>query len=389
MPWLETNPMLERRHFIHDFSSEHWTMTELCLRYGISRNTGYKWLNRYRQSGASGLHDHSRAPRSCPHQTPDELVELILEENSRYGWGARKVLKRLRKRFPDRTWPARTTVFDILERHGRVRSRRHHRRWKHPGAAPFNTTAPNQIWTVDFKGQFRMRDGLYCYPLTIVDHFSRYLLCCYGLPDVRGKAVKNQFLRLFREQGLPDAIRSDNGTPFASTGIHGLSRLNVWWLKLGITHQRITPGNPQQNGAHERMHRTLKARATKPPAANLNIQQRVFNGFRQTYNDIRPHEALDDETPASRWTPSTHAFPERIAPPQYPGHVEVRRVSNAGTFRLHSGQQFLSQALNGENIGLEEVQDAIWNILYYDTLLGRFDERNKTITGAPSLRAKC
>ena len=389
MPWLETNPMLERRHFIHDFSSEHWTMTELCLRYGISRNTGYKWLNRYRQSGASGLHEHSRAPRSCPHQTPQELVELILEENTRYGWGARKVLQRLRKRFPNKDWPARSTVFDILERYGRVRSRTRRRRWKHPGAAPFNTTAPNQIWTVDFKGQFRMRDGLYCYPLTIVDHFSRYLLCCYGLPDVRGKAVKNQFLRLFREQGLPDAIRSDNGTPFASTGIHGLSRLNVWWLKLGITHQRITPGNPQQNGAHERMHRTLKARATKPPAANLNIQQRVFNGFRQTYNDIRPHEALDDETPASRWTPSTHAFPERIAPPQYPGHVEVRRVSNAGTFRLHSGQQFLSQALNGENIGLEEVQDAIWNILYYDTLLGRFDEQNKTITGAPSLRAKC
>ena len=298
-------------------------------------------------------------------------------------------MQRLRKRFPNKDWPARSTVFDILERYGRVRSRTRRRRWKHPGAAPFNTTAPNQIWTVDFKGQFRMRDGLYCYPLTIVDHFSRYLLCCYGLPDVRGKAVKNQFLRLFREQGLPDAIRSDNGTPFASTGIHGLSRLNVWWLKLGITHQRITPGNPQQNGAHERMHRTLKARATKPPAANLNIQQRVFNGFRQTYNDIRPHEALDDETPASRWTPSTHAFPERIAPPQYPGHVEVRRVSNAGTFRLHSGQQFLSQALNGENIGLEEVQDAIWNILYYDTLLGRFDERNKTITGAPSLRAKC
>jgi transposase InsO family protein len=389
MPWLETNPVLERRHFVHDFDSGHWTMTELCLRYGISRNTGYKWLNRYRQSGTSGLHDHSRAPRSCPHQTPDELVKLILEENRRYRWGARKVLTRLRKRYPDRAWPARSTVFDILERHGRVRSRRRHRRWKHPGAAPFNTTAPNQIWTVDFNGQFLMRDGLYCYPLTIVDHFSRYLLCCHGLPDVRAEGVKTQFLRLFREHGLPDAIRSDNGAPFASTGIHGLSRVNVWWLQLGIVHQRITPGNPQQNGAHERMHRTLKARATKPPAANLSIQQRVFNTFRRTYNEIRPHEALDDETPASRWTPSTRAYPERIAPPAYPGHVEVRRVSNAGTFRLHSGQQFLSQALNGHDIGLEEVHDGIWNILYYDTLLGRFDERNKTITGAPALRGAC
>lgn len=389
MPWLETDPVLERHHFAHDFDSGHWTMTELCVRYGISRTAGYKWLDRYRQSGVSGLRDHSRAPRSCPHQTPAELVQLILDENSRYQWGARKILKRLRTRFPERTWPARSTVFDILERHGRVQSRRRRRRWKHPGAAPFNTTAPNQIWTVDFKGQFRMRNGVYCYPLTIVDHFSRYLLCCHGLHDVGREGVKPQFRRLFREYGLPDAIRSDNGSPFASTGIHGLNRLNVWWLQLGITHQRITPGSPQQNGAHERMHKTLKARATKPPAANLNLQQRVFNAFRSTYNEIRPHEALNDETPASRFTPSARAYPERIEPPEYPKHVEIRRVSNAGCFRLHSGQYFLSQALNGDDIGLEEVKDGVWNILYYDTLLGRFDERTETITGAPSLREKC
>jgi transposase InsO family protein len=364
-------------------------MTELCLRYGISRITGYKWLDRFRQSGVSGLHDRSRVPRSCPHQTPDELIECILDENSRYGWGARKILKRLQKRFPNRALPARSTVFDILERHDRVRSRRARRRWKHPGAAPFNTTAPNQIWTVDFKGQFLTRDGLYCYPLTVVDHFSRYLLCCEALPDVRTQGVYRQFLQLFREHGLPDAIRSDNGSPFASTGIHGLTRLNVWWLQLGITHQRITPGNPQQNGAHERMHRTLKARAIKPPAANLCLQQRLFNSFRRTYNDIRPHEALDDETPASRWKPSARPYPERLSPPQYPGHVEVRRVSNAGTFRLHSKQQFLSQALNGHFIGLEQVADGLWNILFYQTLLGRFDEEKKTITGAPSLRKDC
>jgi len=389
MPWRETDPVLERRHFAHDFDSRHWTMTELCVRYGISRNTGYKWIDRYRQSGVGGLRDQSRVPRSCPHQTPDELVAQILDENSRYGWGARKILKRLRTRDPERAWPARSTVFDILERHGRVQSRRRRRRWKHPGAAPFNTTAPNQIWTVDFKGQFRTRNGVYCYPLTIVDHFSRYLLCCHGLLDVRGEGVKPQFQRLFREHGLPDAIRSDNGSPFASTGIHGLNRLNVWWLQLGITHQRITPGSPQQNGAHERMHKTLKAHVTKPPAANLNLQQRVFNRFRHTYNEVRPHEALNDETPASRFAPSARAYPERIAPPEYPGHVEVRRVSNCGAFRLHSGQHFLSQALNGDDIGLEEVSDGLWNILYYDTLLGRFDERTKTITGAPSLRGEC
>lgn len=386
MPWTETNPVLERHHFAHDFESGHWTMTELCLRYGISRTAGYKWVDRYEQDGLRGLHDHSRAPRSCPHQTPDKIVQLILLENGRYGWGARKIRKRLSKLHPDLELPARSTISDILERHGRVRPRHTRRRWKHPGAAPFNTVAPNQIWTVDFKGQFLMRNGIYCYPLTIVDHFSRCLLCCHGLLDVRTEGVKRQFLRLFREHGMPDAIRSDNGAPFASTGIHGLSKLNVWWLQLGITHQRITPGSPQENGAHERMHKTLKARVTKPPAANLNLQQRAFNIFRNTYNNIRPHEALDDETPASRWTPSSRAYPERISKPEYPGHLEIRRVSNCGTFRINCAQVFLSQTLNGEDIGLEEVADGLWNIVYYNVLLGRFDERTKTITGAPSLK---
>ena len=389
MPWLETSSVLERERFVKDVESGHWGMSELCLRYGVSRITGYKWLDRYRQSGAAGLQDISRAPRSCPHETPRDLVDMILKENERYGWGARKVLKRLRTRDPERPWPARSTIFDILKRHGRAEHRRRRRQWKHPGAVAFLATAPNQVWTVDFKGQFLMRNGIYCYPLTIVDHFSRYLLCCHGLLDVRTDGVMPQFRRLFREYGLPGAIRSDNGAPFASTGIHGLNRLNVWWLQLGIAHQRITPGHPQENGAHERMHKTLKANVTKPPAANLNLQQRAFNSFRRTYNDVRPHEALGDETPASRWVPSTRSYPGRIQPPVYPGHVEVRRVSNAGAFRLHCGQIFLSQALNGEDIGLEEVNDGIWNILYYDTLLGRFDQRTKAITGAPSIRGEC
>ena len=389
MPWQETDPMLERRHFIQDFKSGQWAMSELCVRYGVSRVTGYKWVERHQQGGDASLVDQSRAPLSSPNATAPELVRLILEENSRYGWGARKVRKRLVLRHPDRDWPARSTIADILWRNGRVRPRRLRTRWKHPGAGPFSTTAPNQVWTVDFKGQFRMRDGRYCYPLTVVDHFSRYLLCCHGLLDVRTAGVIAQFRRLFHEHGLPFAIRSDNGAPFASTGIHGLTHLNVWWLQLGITHQRITPGRPQQNAAHERMHRSLKQRLPRPPAANLNLQQRVFNNFRHTYNYIRPHEALGDETPASRWKPSRRIYPHRIAPPRYPAHVEQRRVSNAGCFRLHSGQQFLSQALNGETVGLEQIDDALWNILYYDTLLGRYDEHKRRITGVPALRGKC
>ena len=389
MPWQETNPVLERRHFIQDVRSGHWTMSELCLRYGVSRVTGYKWFDRYQQGGEAFLLDQSRAPRTSPRATAPELVKLILEESDRYGWGARKVRKRLDSRYPRKPWPARSTIGDILQRNGRVRSRRRRTRWKHPGAAPFTTTAPNQVWTVDFKGQFRMRNGRYCYPLTIVDHFSRYLLCLHGLYDIRAEAVKAQVHRLFRTHGLPDAIRSDNGAPFASTGIHGLTRLNVWWLQLGITHQRITPGHPQQNAAHERMHRELKRRLPRPPAPNLNLQQRMFNGFRHTYNHLRPHEALADETPASFWKPSLRPYPTRIAPPDYPPHFECRRISNAGCFRLHSGQQFLSQALNGETIGLEQIDDALWNIVYYDTLLGRYDERTRRITGVPALREKC
>jgi putative transposase len=389
MPWKETNPVLERHHFAQDLESGHWTMTELCLRYGISRNTGYKWLERFRHEGPRGLLDRSRAPRFVPHQTPAEVITLILEEHRRYGWGARKILKRLRTRDPKRPWPARSTIFDILARHGHVHRRRRRRFWKHPGTVPLRTTGPNQVWTIDFKGQFRMRNGVYCYPLTVIDHFSRYLLGCQGLRDVGGVGVKPQLRRLFRAYGLPEAIRSDNGAPFASSGIHGLNHLNVWWLQLGITHQRITPGSPQENGAHERLHKTLKERAARPPAANLNLQQRVLNRFRKTYNELRPHEALDDETPASRWTPSPRRYPEHIARPEYPGHFEVRKVSSAGTFRLHSGQHFLSQALNFEYVGFEEIEDSLWNIVYYDTLLGRFDERTQTITGAPSLRKKC
>ena len=206
---------------------------------------------------------------------------------------------------------------------------------------------------------------------------------------MKAQGVHRELRRLFRSHGLPDAIRSDNGAPFASNGIHGLNRLNAWWLQLGIVHQRITPASPQENGAHERMHRVLKAKVTKPAAANAKLQQRVFNAFVQTYNEVRPHEALNDETPSSRWHPSARPLPPRIVPPTYPGHFEVRRVSTAGTFRLPNGQQFLTQALTGEMIGLEEVHDGVWNILYYETLLGRFVEQTRTITGAPSLKKDC
>lgn len=378
---METNVLEQRSQFVRDFESGHWSMSELCERYGVTRPTGYKWVTRHRASGDAGLTNRSRAPHQCPHRTSGDLEALIVAARHEYGWGAKKLLQVLRNRHPARSWPARSTLNAMLERHGLLHKNRRRRKWTHPGATPIHTDAPNQVWPADFKGQFKTGDGHYCYPLTVTDHFSRALLVCRGLPSVKTADAKPVFRTLFRSVGLPDAIRTDNGTPFASTGIHGLSSLNVWWMQLGIVHQRIPPSSPQENGTHERMHRELKRETTRPAASSRRAQQRRFDAFMRRYNDERPHEGIRDQTPATLWTPSARVYPERVTPPQYPALMEVRRVSTAGTFRLQARQPFLSHALQGEDIGLEEVADGIWNIVYYSTLLGKIDERTLLITG--------
>jgi transposase InsO family protein len=356
-------------------------MTELCERYGISRPTGYELLRRVEAEGQAGLRDRSRAPHACPHQTPADVERRVLALRTKYGWGAKKLFQALAKRHPRIELPARSTVNAILERHGKLHKRRRRRRWKHPGVAPLETDHPNQVWPVDFKGQFKTLDAKYCYPLTVTDHFSRMLLLCKGLLSIRTEGAKPVFRRLFREMGLPEAIRSDNGAPFASTGIHGLCELNVWWMKLGIVHQRIRPSSPQENGQHERMHWDLKRETTRPPAANLRGQQRKFDRFQQCYNEERPHDGIEGDLPCERWEPSSRPYPEKILAPEYPSHLEVRRVSAAGTFRLKAKQPFLSNALADEYVGLEEIGDGLWNIVYHRTLLGRIDERTGRITG--------
>lgn len=378
---METNALEERFKFILDFESGQWSMTELCERYRVTRPTGYKWVGRHREAGGAGLEERSRAAHRCPHRTAARTEELILAARKEYGWGAKKLLQVLGKRHRDLSWPARSTVNDILERHGLLRKNRRRRKWNHPGAVALHTERPNQVWPADFKGQFKTGDGKYCYPLTVTDHFSRSLLACRGLPSVKTEDAKPVFRALFREVGLPEAIRTDNGTPFASTGIHGLCGLNVWWMQMGVVHQRIHPSSPQENGTHERMHRELKRETTRPAASSLRAQQRKFDAFQKRYNEERPHEGIDDQVPASLWTPSPRPYPEWIAPPEYPAHMEVRRVSTGGTFRLHHAQPFLSNALRDQHIGLEEVADGIWNIVYYSTLLGKIDERNLLITG--------
>jgi transposase InsO family protein len=381
MPWMETNALEERFRFVCDFESGQWSMTELCERYAITRPTGYKWIARAREPGESRLEERSRAAHRCPHRTAPRIEQLILAARREYGWGAKKLLQVLVGRHRDLAWPARSTVNDILERHGLLRKNRRRRKWTHPGAAPLRTERPNQVWPADFKGQFKTADGRYCYPLTITDHFSRALLACYGLPSVKTENAKPVFRALFREVGQPEAIRTDNGAPFASTGIHGLCELNVWWMQHGIVHQRIPPSSPQENGQHERMHRELKRETTRPAARNLGAQQRRFDFFRKRYNEERPHEGIADQIPASLWKPSPRPYVDRITPPDYPPHMEIRRVSHCGTFRLHHAQPFLSNALRDQHIALEEVDDGIWNIVYYSTLLGKINERTLLITG--------
>jgi len=285
------------------------------------------------------------------------------------------LLALLQARHPERSWPARSTVNELLAREQLLRRHRRRPHWTHPGAVALTTAQPNQVWPADFKGQFRTRDGAYCYPLTVTDHFSRAILLCRGLAAISLAATQAAFRTLFRRVGLPDAIRTDNGVPFASAGLHGLSTLSVWWMQQGIVHQRIRPGAPQENGTHERMHRELKRETARPPAATRRAQQARFDAFRRRYNDVRPHEALANQTPSAYWQPSNRAYAETPRAPEYPGHLLVRRVCDGGRIKWHGAQIFLSYTLKGHDVGLEEVEDGMWNLVFYRTLLGRLDER--------------
>ena len=380
MPWKETSPVNERLRFVLDAEEGLFNFKELCERYGISRQQGCKWLRRYEAEGPRGLEDRSCCPRSCPHETSARAVEILLETKLAHpSWGPKKLLPYLQKRHRLKL-PAPSTASNILAKHGLVQHNKRRHRHKHPGAHGIKAEAPNDLWTVDFKGQFKLKDGQWCYPLTIADQHSRYLLACDVKPDVKQHGVFPVFERLFKDHGLPKAIRSDNGAPFcSSTSIHGLSNLNVWWAKLGIEHSRMDPASPQQNGAHERMHRTLKAEVAKPPSASMRAQQRRFNAWRREYNEDRPHEFLDDDTPAEHYEDSPRPFPKKLPEPEYPAHFRTPTVSKGGNFRFKEKVFFISNTLSGSRIGLEEVDDGLWNVHFYDLLLAKLDERDWTL----------
>lgn len=380
MPWQSSTPMDQRLGFVADYQRGSFSMTELCERYGVSRKTGYKWMTFYDEEGPGGLVDHSRRPHRSPSATPQDIREDLEAFRRRHPtWGAKKLLARLSKRQPNRAWPARSTVCGLLRRAGLVRQRRRDQAPRRPATERIAPVSPNAVWTTDFKGHFRTGDRQYCYPLTVMDGFSRYLLECHGMLRPTWTETQRRFTRLFEVFGLPDVIRSDNGTPFASTALAGLSQLSVWWLQLGIALDRITPAHPEENGAHERFHRTLKAETARPPASTCRRQQDRFDRFGWEYNYERPHEAIGLVPPAERYEPSARALPSRLRPPEYPGHWEVRQVVSNGCVKWHSDWVFVTNVLTGHRIGFEEVDTGLWTVYFGPLPIGRFDERERRV----------
>jgi putative transposase len=390
MSWKAVSVVDQREQFAKDCLAERFSIVEACQRYGISRKTGYKWLDRYTAHGREGLEDQSRRPEHSPTQTDPKVVQAILALRERHPtWGAKKLRARLQKTRPNDAWPAESTIARLLKQAGLVEER--HRRRAAVASPPrpdlVEATGPNIVWTADFKGQFRTQDGRYCYPLTIMDRFSRYLLDCHGLCRPTGAQTRTRFRALFDRYGLPAVIRTDNGTPFSSTGLAGLSQLAVWWLQLGIRVQRIRPATPSENGRHERFHRTLKRETARPPARHCRAQNERFRSFGDEYNFARPHEALAQRVPGEIYEPSARPYPARLLEPEYAGHFEIRRVGSNGCIHFAAHAYFLTETLEGQDVGLEEIDDRLWTVYFFDLPIARIDERTKRVDAAPERRA--
>ncbi len=382
MPWKASRPMDVKLEFVTRLKRGE-RMTDLCEEFGISRQTGYEVSQRYELLGAEGLVPRSRAPKRIAHRTAPEIMELVVQERGAHpSWGAKK-LKVIVERERGLQLPAPSTIQDLLKRRGLIVPRRR-RRLVHRSSTLGLRVAdgPNVVWGADYKGQFRLGDGTYCYPLTMTDLFSRYLLVCEGMTAIDEEAALEASAQAFTQYGLPEAIRSDNGFPFASQGLWGLTKLSVYWLRLGINHERIEPGHPEQNGSHERMHRTLKRETTRPAGANLLQQQERFYGFRQEFNTHRPHEALGQKTPAEVYPASARPLPKPLPEPEYPLHDDVMEVDRSGHIRVAGRTYFLCAALAGQRVGVREDDDGRWLVSFVSLDLGHIDPRTKTFERA-------
>jgi putative transposase len=377
VPWKETCAMDERMRFVVYYLEHEWPMAALCREFGISRKTGYKWIRRYVEEPAEGVREHSRVPHEHPHAVTSGMASAVVAARVAHPcWGPRKLRVWLSRQDSSVVWPAASTIGQILKRHGLVVSR-HRRRKVYRYAEPFlGCDRANAVWSADLKGWFVTGDGSRCDPLTITDNYSRYLLRCQAVTPATHAAIKPVFEAAFREYGLPLAIRTDNGVPFATTTVGGLSRLSIWWLKLGIIPERIEPGQPAQNGRHERMHRTLKRETASPPQPTLRAQQRAFDRFCSEYNHQRPHEAIAMDTPASRYQCSNRSLPLRVPDMTYPDDMMVRTVHAQGDLRWRGRQIYLSETLAGERVGCRQVDDHLWEIYFAHLKLAQLDTSN-------------
>jgi transposase InsO family protein len=373
MPWKECNRMDERLRFVARLLDGE-KMASLCREFGISRKTGYKIFNRYKDEGLRGLEDRARSPYRHPNRLPFQVETAILRiKREHMSWGAPKIREKFIKLYPGIKPPATSTIHATLDRHGLVK-RRKRRRYKAQGTELSHARAPNTLWCADYKGQFRLGNRRYCYPLTVSDYRSRYLLACEGLESTRETGAFPVFERVFKEFGLPAAIRTDNGVPFASPhALFGMSRLAVWWLRLGIAIERIKPGHPQQNGRHERMHLTLKQETTRPPSYNFLQQQARFDDFIEGYNQDRPHQALGGKYPGEVYTPSAREY-HHPEVPEYPFHDRAIQVTQCGRICIGRRKINLSTVFGGQYVGIREVADQVWLVSFMEYDLGFFDQ---------------
>lgn len=377
MPWKVSDEMEQRYRCIEMWRSESASVKELAGHFGVARKTVYKWIERYEEGGLEALGSQSRRPHIQGRRIAESIEGAVIELRGRHpSWGPDKLKRWLERNRPEEQWPARSTIGLILER-AHLNGRRKVRRHATPSTDPLvEVTKPNQVWGIDFKGHFVCGDRKRCDPLTVTDTATRYLLCCRSMEQTNTKAVQAALTEVFREYGLPERIRSDNGSPFASTGVGGLTHLSVWWIKLGIIPERIEPGEPQQNGRHERMHRTLKQDTAQPPAPTLEQQQQRFDGFVKIYNYQRPHQALDGATPSDCYQPSAREFPEKIEPWSYPNQMELRKADERGKIRWKQARCRLGTALANEVVALETVDDGLVKVWFGPVLLGILDERD-------------
>ena len=376
MPWKECSKMNEKMKFIARYL-EGERVSDLCREFEISRKTGYKFIERYKTQGIQGLIEKPRVALSHPHKTTDAVIAVILEIKTKYPtWGAAKIKEYISKRYSGTTAPAKSTIHRILEQNNLV-TKKKRRGPRSVGTMLDQSSAPNDIWATDFKGQFKLGNNKYCYPLTLTDHFSRFLIACEGFDSISEKECFYTFERAFRDYGLPNKMRSDNGVPFSSKNYFGLSSLSVWWLRLGIQLERIKPGNPQENGRHERMHRTLKKCTTNPPAKNALQQQEQFDEFIRIYNEERPHEGLNMRTPSDLYKKSIKLYPEVLEDLSYEECDNEYRVSKCGSIGLPGRRRiFVGTPFKDQILGVKQIDEEIFEIYFMSYKMGFIDDES-------------